>query len=241
MTQAVFFDLFETLVTEFVADGQTRPSIAERLGLAPAAFAAAWQARQHERMCGIHLEYSAVLRDICQELAQPVDEDLLQRLAAERVAAKAVPFDDIEPAIVQMLQHLHKVGLRLGVVSNCTPEEVTAWPTCLLAAYVDVVVFSYQVGYAKPEAEIYHLACRQLDVAPAQASFVGDGGSDELNGAAQAGLTAYWATWFLDRWPAWKRTGHDHQQHALYPQLRRPTEAMKVLVARSGPAARSRS
>jgi putative hydrolase of the HAD superfamily len=65
----------------------------------------------------------------------------------------------------------------------------------------DDVVFSYQVGHLKPEPEIYLLACRRLAVSPADAVFVGDGGSDELSGATGVGMRAYAARWFVRNWP----------------------------------------
>ena len=41
----------------------------------------------------------------------------------------------------------------------------------------------------KPEKEIYELSLRQLSVSPAESVFVGDGGSNELEGARKAGMT----------------------------------------------------
>jgi putative hydrolase of the HAD superfamily len=100
-----------------------------------------------------------------------------------------------------MLHWLRQRGLRVGVVSNCTVEEVAAWADSQLAPLVDCTVWSYRAGVAKPHPRIYRLACEQLGVEPAEAIFIGDGGSDELAGAARAGMRSYQAYWFLIRRP----------------------------------------
>lgn len=80
-------------------------------------------------------------------------------------------------------------------------EEVTGFPGSDLAPLVDDAVWSYAVGKAKPDPEIYELACERLAVAPHDSVFVGDGSFGELAGAAEAGLRPIWASWFLSRWP----------------------------------------
>ncbi len=229
MPPAVIFDLYETLITEYVTGGHPQPSIAQRLGLAEAEFTAAWRARHDDRMSGRQADYVVVLRAICRELAHPVDDDLLQQLYRERLAIKAGPFGHPDRKILDMLQYLRELHVRLGVISNCTPEEVTAWHTCPLAPYMDEVVFSYEVGWAKPAPQIYQRACQRLRVIPQRALFIGDGGGDELAGAARVGLAPYWATWFLDQWPVWKRTGWPEPDRARYPRLSHPTEVIAVV------------
>lgn len=45
------------------------------------------------------------------------------------------------------------------------------------------------------------VACDRLAVDTANAVFVGDGSFGELAGAAKAGLTPLWASWFVSDWP----------------------------------------
>jgi putative hydrolase of the HAD superfamily len=90
-----------------------------------------------------------------------------------------------------MLQALRQRGVSIGLISNCTREEAAAW---------DDSPFADLVGVIKPNAEIYTFACSKLGVAPDNAHFVGDGGSDELRGADAAGLHPVWATWLIERW-----------------------------------------
>ena len=77
--------------------------------------------------------------------------------------------------------------------------EVAAWPRSPLRPCFDAAIFSCDVGAAKPDAGIYLAACETLGVAPAECLFVGDGGSDELRGAAALGMVPVQMTGILDR------------------------------------------
>lgn len=229
MIAAVFFDLYETLITEFEPSRRPRPSVAQQLGIAREAFDSEWRARRERRMCGMLPDYPATLREIRQAVGRQPNEEMIRQLHAERLAAKAAPFARVDAEVEEALRHLRRLDLKLGLISNCAREEVAAWEGCPLAAYFRDAVFSYQAGQAKPDRAIYRLAARRLGVAPGRALFVGDGGSDELAGAASAGMTPYWATWFLRHWPAWKRPGAERARAAAYPEVRTPAAPVAVM------------
>jgi len=198
--KAVIFDLYETLISEFANGARKAPSLSvfqEQWGLSMQEYKEEWRIRQERRMNGTFPDYPAVLRDIWQNKGKTLDEANIQALYQARIDAKLVPFDDISADVLYMLQQLKNGGIRTGLISNCAEEEVRAWERCELAPYFDDVVFSYQTGYAKPDKEIYELSLRRLQVDPAEAVFVGDGGSSELEGAAAAGLRAFRAVWFM--------------------------------------------
>lgn len=228
--EAVFFDLYETLVTEFDPNWQPRLSAAERLGVDPAAFSREWRARQPKRLSGSYPNYPSILRTICQSLGTTPDEAVLHALQEERITDKGKPFASIDTELVSALHALREANVKLGVISNCNgPEEVAAWASCELAPLFEDMVLSYEVGCAKPEAEIYRLACERLGMTPEHSAFVGDGGFDELAGAEKAGMTPYWASWFVDRWPAWRRAQPVYKEAAAYPRLRSFREVVGML------------
>jgi len=200
MVKAVLFDLFETLVTE----SRTRPprvsSLAPSLGCERDAFRRDWKTRRPDVITG-RLSFRQAIKDITSALGCPADESTLQQICERRLRAKAEPFEQIDDQILIMVDSLRSSGLRLGVISNCTAEDVAAWPRCSIAALFDCAVFSFEVGLAKPDPEIYREATRRLNVDGAHTWFIGDGESDELSGAEHAGLRPLRATWFLRRWP----------------------------------------
>jgi putative hydrolase of the HAD superfamily len=61
-----------------------------------------------------------------------------------------------------------------------------------LEEVMDVLVISEEVGCAKPDPSIFHLALQQIDSTPEQALYVGDSLQDDLLGAYAAGLDFVW-------------------------------------------------
>ncbi|MCQ6562968.1 HAD family hydrolase [Paenibacillus mendelii] len=197
--KAVFFDLFETLMTEFVNGKRLSNRSYDYealLGLPNAEFKKEWGARQQQRMSGLLPDYKAVIRDILNARYLPYNEAAVNQLYEDRLREKQLPFQTIGPEIKELLDDLKKRSMKLALISNCTEEEVKYWEDSGLAAYFDTTIFSYEVGVAKPDKRIYELACSRLDVLPSECVFVGDGGSNELEGAENAGLTPYHAFWF---------------------------------------------
>lgn len=197
--KAVLFDLFETLVTEF-SEGKRISNrnydYFELLGLPNEEYKKEWRIRSKARMTGIFPDYPSVIRDILIKRELSYKEESIKFLYEERMREKEIPFREIKPEIIDLLSFLKSRKVSLGLVSNCTEEEVRYWEDSGLSKYFDVAIFSYEVGYAKPDERIYKLACNHLKVDPRESIFVGDGGSDELTGAYNIGLTPIQAMWF---------------------------------------------
>ncbi len=85
-----------------------------------------------------------------------------------------------------MLGELQDAGWRLGLISNATAESAEAWPDSPLAPYLDVAIFSSEIGLAKPDLRIYQAGAQALGTVPASCYFVGDGADGELGGAVAA-------------------------------------------------------
>ena len=86
------------------------------------------------------------------------------------------------------LQALKEAGRPIGLISDCSPEVPLLWDETPLAEFIADPVLSCAVGLRKPDARIYLLACERLGVDPYRAVFVGDGDSNEIQGAADVGL-----------------------------------------------------
>lgn len=224
MIKAIFFDLYETLITEWDGYQKKATYSTEPLGLDREIFKAEWDARRELRMNGTFPDHQSVLRDILNALGKKVVAETIEWVHQERVRTKKVPFGEMNSEVLELLQVLKNRGLKLGLISNCAPEEVYAWNTCELANYFDEVIFSYQVKCAKPDPQIYKMACESLGVKPEQTIFIGDGGSNELTGATEAGMKAYHATWFLPKEIRDKVKG--------YPKLNKPSELLSMELAR---------
>jgi putative hydrolase of the HAD superfamily len=91
---------------------------------------------------------------------------------------------------VPTLRALRRRGLGTAVVSDCTHELPAFLPTMPVAGLVDVRAYSVEIGQCKPHHAIYLDACVRLGVPPSECLYVGDGGSRELSGAVEVGMTA---------------------------------------------------
>lgn len=199
-TQAVLFDLYETLVTELNASVRRASSLAAELALDETAYKREWRSRRPDIVQG-RCTFRDALTQIAAKLGRAADEAVLDRLCAERVAQKTTVLRAVEPDVLAVLEELRSNGLKLAVVSNALAEDVAGWTTSPLCPFFDATLFSCASGLVKPEAGIYRAACQALRVMPQHALFVGDGADEELEGARTAGLAARRALWFASRWP----------------------------------------
>jgi HAD superfamily hydrolase (TIGR01509 family) len=220
MVRAVFFDLFETLITEF-ADGkrlsQRKYDYKALLGIENAVFKHEWSLRSEQRMRGHYPNFHSVMEDILAAHEMTCAAETIDHLYQERRQEKLLPFQQIDPRMFTLLQALKDRGLRLGLISNCTEEEICGWQDSELSTYFDSVIFSYDAAIAKPDVRIYQLGCSQLGVKPEEAIFVGDGGSNELEGAANAGMRPLHAFWY------------NTYVESPYPKLLQPEDLLREL------------
>lgn len=107
----------------------------------------------------------------------------------------------------------------MALLSNAEVMEVAAWDETEAARLFDATVISCRVGLVKPEPGIYELCLRKLGVTAVEAIFVGDGGSDELQGAREAGMTTVMVTGVIrELWPD-RVTARLHQADYVIERL----------------------
>ena len=157
------------------------------------------------------------------KLGKEIDSDKLAYVLNRRIAAKATCFEHIDPEVLDMLDAIKKLGLRTAIVSNCSSEEVKVIRESELYRYFDEVVLSYEVHMKKPDCTVYEEAARRLGVVIKDCIFVGDGGSNELQGARNAGMNAIQAKWFTNRLPQKRETIDD------FPVAEEPLEILDHL------------
>lgn len=103
-------------------------------------------------------------------------------------------FDDVKPALQTLLP-----DRRLGVITNADATLQQAKLAGVgIAPYLPAVVASSEAGVAKPDPEIFRLACRRGGLDPTGVAYVGDRLDTDARGAAAAGLVGIW----LNRDPA---------------------------------------
>ena len=225
MTKAVIFDLFETLVTEWGHEKYTKRKMCADLGLPYEGFSAHWEIL-HEKQYRGGISFEDSIRYVGKICGFSVPEERVRYVQAQRTETKAACFakEYMHPGILPMLTALRESGYTLGILSNCSGEEVETVRESLLAPLFDGIVFSHETGLCKPEREIYRLAADTLSVKTEECVFIGDGGSRELYGAAEAGMAAYRAMWYIRQMPF-------AVKEMPFVMLETPLDVMKVLSA----------
>jgi putative hydrolase of the HAD superfamily len=195
MIEAILFDWNNTLVQftwddDLLVDGH-------RAGLA-----AAGSDQDPE-------SFTARYRELVLNGATPNDPyaDLLHELGVEDadrfIDAEHVvwlPAHEVLGSAQALLDSLRGRGIKTGLVANSWPDparllraDVEAFG---LADLLDVIVFSEEVGFRKPQPEIFLHALSELGVLPENAMFVGDRLDTDVQGAAQVGMATVQALWF---------------------------------------------
>ncbi|WP_426208734.1 HAD family hydrolase [Massilia sp. TWP1-3-3] len=113
------------------------------------------------------------------------DLDLVEHAMVHFFAARnaVIPYDDVVPGLLRL-----KGRTLIGSISNGNADLQAIG----LAHHFQVSVAAHQLGCAKPDAAIFHAACAQLGVAPAEALYVGDDVLLDVQAAQRAGLRAVW-------------------------------------------------
>jgi putative hydrolase of the HAD superfamily len=129
------------------------------------------------------------------------DESKIEQAMVQFFAARnsVVPYDDVLPGLLRL-----KGRVLVGSVSNGNADLKTIG----LSHHFKATVHAHELGYGKPDPAIFHAACKQLGVQPAEAVHVGDDILLDVKGAQAAGLRAVWLN----------RTGSAaHLEHGVTP------------------------
>ncbi len=188
--KAVIFDLFGTLVDSFNAQEykQILSEMASSLSIPEIQFQDLWSNSFNQRALGVFKSIEENVIFIGKELKVPIKKSSVEQAIRTRFIYSRKTLVPREDAI-DTLKQIKNLGLKIGLISDCSFEVPQIWDSTSLAAYFDGVVFSCSVGMKKPDPKIYHLACKKLEVKPKYCLYIGDGSSRELSGALHVGMT----------------------------------------------------
>ena len=102
-----------------------------------------------------------------------------------------VPFEDT----VSALTELRDRGIVVGLVSNLDTTLERFCPDFDLASHLDFVIVSHEVGFEKPQTQIFDVALKMAGAEASQAIMVGDQFHSDMVGAIRSGIKPLW----LDR------------------------------------------
>lgn len=183
---AAAFDLFYTLIDmrHLPAAGST-PDL---LGIDPKVWSRQVMERSPHHALGTEADPVESIRRIAHAIDPAIPLEKIREAARVRPDRFRAALLRPRPEVTAGLAQLREAGLRLGLISNAGLDEIEAWPESPLAPFFDAALFSCHEGIMKPEPEIYRRAAARLGVPPDQCLYVGDGGSQEHEGASAVGM-----------------------------------------------------
>ena len=119
--QAVIFDMYEMLVTQFSSPLYYGTQIAEDLGLRAEEFLPGWPATEEARATG-RLTFEDAMAELLQHHGLSGHH---RRVVEKRIAIQADCFRHLHPGILPLLSALRERGIRIGLITNCFSEEAT--------------------------------------------------------------------------------------------------------------------
>ena len=185
---AVIFDLFGTLVDDFVSSvGQMHQEMAAALAVPYEQFMQLWKQTSEMRIIGAFETVEANMKYVCDAMnvhpgAEQIAKSVEIRMKYIRQALQP------KPGATATLSQLKNQGYKLGLVSNCSIEIPILWHETAFANFIDTPIFSGRVHLRKPDPRIYHLGCERLGVMPETCLYIADGEDHELTAAAKVGL-----------------------------------------------------
>lgn len=199
--RGVIFDLFRTL-TGIESEWPDLPVTSDILGLSRKGWDEILATKSRQRLIGTQRDPFEIVRTLAHEVDPTIPEGRIReavRIRSQwfRHALRSIPQENIDA-----IKHLRAADLRLGLISNADAMEVAAWEESPLVGLFDVEIFSCQVGCVKPDPAIFHKCLDALKLKAGEGIFVGDGGSDELIGAKEVGLSTVFVSGVIaEHWP----------------------------------------
>ena len=186
--KAIIFDLFGTLVDDFVTSvGQMQTELIAALAVPREPFMQIWRQTSEMRTTGAFQTVEASIEYVCDAMGVRVTEEQMTKAVEIRLQQIRRALNP-RPDAVATLKQLKNEGHKIGLLSNCSIEIPILWSETAFANLVESPVFSSRERLKKPDPRIYHLACERLGVEPEACLYIADGENHELTAAAKVGL-----------------------------------------------------
>ncbi|MFV8750250.1 HAD family hydrolase [Nannocystaceae bacterium ST9] len=108
----------------------------------------------------------------------------------DRLLAEGLAAVDLVEGCVATLERARERGLKLALLSNLAAPYKRPVFELGLDRHFDVLVFSCDVGMAKPEPAIFEHAAARLGLGLDELIMIGDSRHDDVRGAREAGMRA---------------------------------------------------
>lgn len=188
MIKGILFDLYDTLIhLENEEYHRLEELFAVEAGIEFDIYRTVWRKYMPHRMRGDIKTLRDMVEVLFKELGLPYNQRKLNRLERMQVDTlmNTIRF---YPDVDKLLSSLKDQGFILTLLSNTSHNSENVLDKIPWMHYFDHVVLSHKIGIIKPDPRIYLIALTNMGLEPGNCMFVGDGGSMELDGAANVGM-----------------------------------------------------
>ncbi|HEY7168407.1 MAG TPA: HAD-IA family hydrolase [Candidatus Binatia bacterium] len=186
--QAVIFDLFGTLVDDFVTGiGEMNRDLIAALDAPSESFSSLWRETAEMRSDGAFQTVEDSIAHVCAMIGLPVSTERMAKAVEVRLRYTGRALEPRPNALATITQ-LKTLGHKIGLISNCSIEMPILWPNTAFTDLFDAALFSSRERLKKPDPRIFRTACERLGVAPERSLYVADGENYELAAARSVGL-----------------------------------------------------
>jgi putative hydrolase of the HAD superfamily len=116
-----------------------------------------------------------------------------------------VLYQDVIPALTE----IKNKGLISGLISNVDKDVTTMLQKLQIKSLLDVVITSQDVGFTKPNPEIFKAATKKAGIEASEAIYIGDQYKIDVVGANNAGLSGV----LLDRADYYRNDGYKRAEN----------------------------
>lgn len=110
-------------------------------------------------------------KTLWNKISKHLNIEIENKYIWEKAASKVIKK---RKKILNLIKLLRKIGYKTAILSNTEKPTVKYLIKKGYDKFFDVVVFSCEVGFVKPEQEIYKIVLKKLKIKPQQAIFIDD-------------------------------------------------------------------
>lgn len=186
--RAIVFDLFHTLISIEQSEAPG-PMTHEMIGVPNESLRETFYQNPAERYVRDDVDLVGLIVESAATAGVTLTRERAEEIERFRAGRFRHAMVYVEPSVIEGLEALRAAGCRIGLLSDVDQDECAAWNESPLRPFFDSARFSCHSGLQKPDPDYYRLILSDLGASPEETLYVGDGGSDELRGAAAVGLT----------------------------------------------------
>jgi len=189
--RGIVFDLFGTIIPrpERMVHAKMMNDIGALLGIDEEIFRKIWLSMTYEKSTwnsGDTVDLMELVQERLDILPERTVSQEMTNIWDRMTLSHFQYFDDVVPSF----RSLKEQGYRIGLLTNCGPNVPTIVRASEIGPLLDGAAYSSEIGRMKPDPMSYDIACKEIGVPNKDVFFIGDGDSNELAGAVDAGLKA---------------------------------------------------